>query len=48
MWVNEEDRKRMVATLRDDRAVTGLETQLRGKNGTIMTVLLFAQSFNWS
>jgi PAS domain S-box-containing protein len=43
MWVNEEDRKRMVATLRDDRAVTGLETQLRGKNGTIMTVLLFAQ-----
>ena len=43
LWENEEDRKRMVADLREGRAVRNMETRLRGKNGTILTVLLFAQ-----
>jgi PAS domain S-box/PAS domain S-box len=43
IWVNEEDRQRMVTTLRDGLTVERMETQLRAKNGDIMTVLLFAQ-----
>jgi PAS domain S-box-containing protein len=43
LWVNVEDRRLMVDTLRDGRAVVGLETKLLGKNGTIRTVLLSAQ-----
>jgi PAS domain S-box-containing protein len=43
IWVNEEDRQRMVAALREGRAVVGLETSLRGKNGNIKTVLLSAK-----
>lgn len=42
-WINEEDRMRMVASLRDGRPVVGLETRLRPKNGNTKTVLLSAQ-----
>jgi PAS domain S-box-containing protein len=42
-WVIEEDRKRMVATLRDSGVVERMETRLRGKNGNIVTALLFAR-----
>ncbi|MGB7566613.1 MAG: PAS domain S-box protein [Chitinivibrionales bacterium] len=43
LWVNEEDRKRMVATLRNGRPVVGLETKLCGKSGNVITVSLCAQ-----
>jgi PAS domain S-box-containing protein len=43
MWVNEEDRKRMVATLRERGAVARMETSLRGKDGTVITALFSAQ-----
>jgi PAS domain S-box-containing protein len=43
IWVDEGDRQRMVASLRDGRPVVGLETRLRGKSGHIKTVLLSAQ-----
>ena len=43
LWVNKEDRKRMVAALREGRAVERMETRLRGKNGNVITALLFAQ-----
>jgi PAS domain S-box-containing protein len=42
-WVIEEDRKRMVANLRDSGVVERMETKLRGKNGNIVTALLFAR-----
>ena len=43
MWANEEDRKRMVVSLHESGEVRRLETQLRSKNGGVMTVLLFAR-----
>jgi PAS domain S-box-containing protein len=43
IWVHEEDRRQMIATLRDGRAVVRQETTLRGKNGNVLTVLLSAQ-----
>jgi PAS domain S-box-containing protein len=42
-WVNQEDRKRMVAALRGSGVVECMETQLRAKDGSIATVLLFAR-----
>ncbi|HJX63412.1 MAG TPA: PAS domain S-box protein [Polyangia bacterium] len=44
IWVDATDRQRMVATLRAGRAVVGLETRLRAKDGTVRTVLLSAQT----
>jgi PAS domain S-box-containing protein len=44
IWVCEEDRQRMVETLLSGRPVERLETKLRGKNGIIKTVLLFAHA----
>ena len=41
-WVDEEDRKRMMATLRDNGVVERMETRLRAKSGKIVTALLFA------
>jgi PAS domain S-box-containing protein len=43
LWVNEEDRQKMIATLREGRTVVCMETMLRAKNGYIATVLLSAQ-----
>jgi two-component system, cell cycle sensor histidine kinase and response regulator CckA len=43
IWVNAEDRKRMVTTLRDSGIVERMETRLRAKNGNIVTALLFAR-----
>jgi PAS domain S-box-containing protein len=43
IWVHEEDRERMIATLRDGRTVVRQETMLRAKNRDILTVLLSAQ-----
>jgi PAS domain S-box-containing protein len=43
IWVNEEDRQRMVDSLRNGHAVVGMETKVRAKNGDVKTVLLSAQ-----
>jgi PAS domain S-box-containing protein len=43
IWVHEEDRQRMITSLRDGNAVVRQETTLRAKNGNILTVLLSAQ-----
>jgi len=43
IWVHEQDRKLMIATISETGIMTGLETQLRSKNGRILTVLLSAQ-----
>lgn len=42
IWVHEEDRRRMVAALRESGAMEGMETKLRAKNGNIKTVLFSA------
>jgi PAS domain S-box-containing protein len=43
IWVHEEDRQNMIATLHDGRTLVRQETMLRSKNGKIRTVLLSAQ-----
>ncbi len=43
IWANDEDRLRMVAVLREGRAVVRQETMLRSKRGNIASVLLSAQ-----
>ena len=44
VWEDEKARQLMVSTIREGRTVSGLETRLRAKNGTMRTVLLFAQA----
>ena len=44
LWVHEDDRQYMVATLRQGRALVSHELMLRAKNGTIYTVLFSAQT----
>ena len=43
LWVNEEDRQRMVDAMRDSGSVTGLETKLKAKNGKVITALFSAR-----
>ncbi len=43
IWVTEEERQRMIAALRATGVVEGMETQLRAKDGSVKTVLLFAR-----
>lgn len=43
LWVNEEDRQRVVDDLRAGKAVNGHEYQFRTKNGKVMTGLFSAQ-----
>jgi PAS domain S-box-containing protein len=43
VWSNPEDRRRMVADLRDGRPVTGREVRLRSKSGNVLTVQLSAR-----
>ncbi len=43
IWVHEEDRKHMIATLHNGQAVVRKEIMLCAKNGNVSTVLLSAQ-----
>jgi PAS domain S-box-containing protein len=43
LWVNIEDRKRIISTLLDNKAVSGQEFLFKTKNGDIMTGLLAAR-----
>ncbi len=43
IWVHEKDRQKMIATLQDGRSMIRQETQLRAKNGSILTTLLSSQ-----
>lgn len=43
LWVNIEDRKRIISTLLDNKAVSGQEFLFKTKNGGIMTGLLAAR-----
>jgi PAS domain S-box-containing protein len=43
LWVNPEDRRRLVAGLRDQGEVTGLEADFRCKDGRIVTGLMSAR-----
>jgi PAS domain S-box-containing protein len=43
IWVHEEDRKRMIVSLRNGKAILHKETMLRSKEGKVAIVLLSAQ-----
>lgn len=43
IWVNEQDRKHMIDSLREGNAVLHQETQLRAKDGKVQIVVLSAQ-----